>query len=345
MPSILHIPWHSLPVTVKTMNPYTKESEAQFRHLVEKANIGILIDDPEGNFTYLNQKYAEIFGYSREELTKRNIRSVVHPHDVERVMRYHRERLRGKVVPSQYECMGIKKDGSVIHLEVVASPFRNNGNIVGTHSYVWDITRHKKLQNGHEAVHVQLRVALRGFILALAKSIEERDPFTSDHQQRAADLARAIAVELGLSKRKTDGILMAGIVHDIGKIKVPAEILNKTMNLSMTELEIVKTHPKVGYDILKNIAFPWPIAQIVYQHHERLDGSGYPQGLTGDQIRPEARILAVADVVEAIASHRPYRAAYGIEVALEEISRHKGRRFDSETVDACLRLFRKKYQF
>ena len=328
------------------MNTTIKESEEHFKDLVEKANIGILIDDIDGNFTYVNKKYAEMFGYFQQEMIKQNIPSVVHPDDVERVMKYHRGRLLGKEAHSRYECKGVKKDGSVIFLEVVASSLERNGNIIGTHSYIWDITKRKRLEEGHESVLVQLRVALRGFILALAKSVEERDPFTSDHQQRVADLARAIAEEMALSKKKIDGIQMAGFIHDIGKIKVPSEILNKTIKITQTEFEIIKTHPKVGYDILKNIAFPWPISQIIYQHHERIDGSGYPQGLTGDEIRLESRILAVADVVEAIASHRPYRAALGIDAAIEEISQNKGRLYDSDAVNACLRLLKeKKYQF
>lgn len=328
------------------MDITTKESAEHFKDLVEKANIGILIDDIDGNFTYVNKKYAEMFGYFQQEILKQNIQSVVHPDDVERVMKYHRGRLLGKEEHSRYECKGVRKDGSVIFLEVVASALKRNGNIIGTHSYIWDITRRKRLEKGHESVLAQLRVALRGFILALAKSVEERDPFTSDHQQRVADLARAIGEEMALSKKRIDGILMAGFIHDIGKIKVPAEILNKTIKITQTEFEIIKTHPKVGYNILKNIAFPWPIAQIIYQHHERIDGSGYPQGLTGEKIRLESRILAVADVVEAIASHRPYRAALGIEAAIEEISQNKGRLYDADTVDACLRLFNeKKYRF
>jgi PAS domain S-box-containing protein/putative nucleotidyltransferase with HDIG domain len=328
------------------MDTTIKESAEHFKDLVEKANIGILIDDIDGNFTYVNKKYAEMFGYFQQEILKQNIQSVVHPDDVERVMKYHRGRVLGKEEYSRYECKGVRKDGSVIFLEVVASAFKRNGNIIGTHSYIWDITKRKRLEKGHESVLAQLRVALRGFILALAKSVEERDPFTSDHQQRVADLARAIGQEMALSKKKIDGILMAGFIHDIGKIKVPAEILNKTIKITQTEFEIIKTHPKVGYDILKNIAFPWPISQIIYQHHERIDGSGYPQGLTGEKIRLESRILAVADVVEAIASHRPYRAALGIEAAIEEISQNKGRLYDPDAVDACLRVFdEKKYRF
>jgi len=187
-----------------------------------------------------------------------------------------------------------------------------------------------------------LEKALEGTIQAMASTVETRDPYTAGHQRRTADLARAIATEMGLSREQVHGIHMAGVIHDLGKIAVPAEILSKPTRLSELEFGIIKTHPQVGYDILKSIEFPWPIAQIVLQHHERMDGSGYPNGLSDEDICLEARILAVADVVEAMASHRPYRPALGIDKALEEISRNKGVVYDAKVVDACLKLFREK---
>jgi putative nucleotidyltransferase with HDIG domain len=163
---------------------------------------------------------------------------------------------------------------------------------------------------------------------------------------RVAHLAIAIAKEMGLSKDQIDGIRVAGIIHDIGKIAVPAEILSKPSQLSEYEFEMIKTHPRVGYEILKQIEFPWPVAQIVLQHHERINGSGYPQGLTGKDILLGAKILGVADVVEAMASHRPYRPALGINEALKEISQNKCVLFDPEVVEACLKLFiRKGFDF
>jgi HD-GYP domain-containing protein (c-di-GMP phosphodiesterase class II) len=160
-----------------------------------------------------------------------------------------------------------------------------------------------------------------------------------------AELARAIASEMGLSEERIDGLYMAGIIHDLGKISVPAEILSKPGRLSDAEFQLVKTHPQVGYDILKNIEFPWPIAQITLQHHERLNGSGYPQGLSGEDMLLEAKILAVADVVEAMASHRPYRAALGLQKALNEIFQNQGILYDYTVVAACLRLFNEKKFF
>ena len=162
------------------------------------------------------------------------------------------------------------------------------------------------------------------------------------HQQRVAQLARAIAQEVGLDKERIDGLRMGAIIHDIGKINVPAEFLAKPTRLTKGEFEVIKMHPEVGYNILKDIEFPWPVAEIAYQHHERLDGSGYPQGLKGSEIIYEAKIVAVADVVEAMSSHRPYRPGLGIDAALEEIETKRGQWFDPDAVDACLKLFREK---
>jgi len=188
----------------------------------------------------------------------------------------------------------------------------------------------------------KLRKALGGIIQAVALTVEARDPYTAGHQRRATNLARAIATEMGLSEEQIDGIRMAGVVHDLGKISVPAGILNKPGRLTENEFAIIQTHPQVGYDVLKTIEFPWPVAQIVLQHHERMDGSGYPAGLKSDEIMLEARILAVADVVEAMCSHRPYRPAWSIDEALGEIRQNRGVRYDPEAVDACLSLFSDK---
>jgi HD-GYP domain-containing protein (c-di-GMP phosphodiesterase class II) len=169
-----------------------------------------------------------------------------------------------------------------------------------------------------------------------------RDPYTAGHQIRSADLARAIAKEMELPQDKIDGIRLAGSIHDIGKLSIPAEILSKPSKLTNLEISLIKEHSLIGYEMLKNVESPWPLAQIVYQHHERMDGSGYPQGLKGDEILMEARIMAVADVVESMASHRPYRPALGIEAALKEIEKNKGILYDADVVNACLRLFREK---
>jgi len=184
-----------------------------------------------------------------------------------------------------------------------------------------------------------IRRAATGFIRAVVAAVERGDPLTSSHQERVAELAEAIAKEIGLSADRVEGLRVAGQIHDIGKIYIPGEVLHKPGRVDSYERSVINDHPRAGYDLLKNIRLPWPVADIVHQHHERMDGSGYPRHLRGEEIVLEARILAVADVVEAVSSPRPYRAAQGIDSALEEISRHKGTLYDPEVADACLRIF------
>lgn len=442
-----------------------KESEERYKDLVEKAGVAILIDDKEGNVQYCNRKYADMFGYPLEEIGSKPIFSIVHPDDVERVRKFHKGRIQGKKVPSEYECKGITKDGNIVHMEIHADALQDNGDIIGTRSYIWDITERKKVeeavqaseekfrtlfdsaadaifihdldgnilevnevacerlgykkekilnmtladidrpkqavgtpkrieelyQRGHiffETAHEhkdgtvipielssriidfegkpvalsiarditerklaeeerkqsfeRLRQSLEETVNALATAVEMRDPYTAGHQHRVTSLATAIAEEMGLSKEKIEGIRMAGVIHDVGKIRVPAEILSWPGQLTEIDFNLIKTHPQVGYDILKRIELPHQVTRIMLQHHERMDGSGYPEGLKGKKILIEAQVLAVADVVEAMASHRPYRAALGIEKALEEISKNKGALYDAKAVDACLKLFNEK---
>jgi uncharacterized membrane protein len=187
-----------------------------------------------------------------------------------------------------------------------------------------------------------LRTMLNEAVKSIIVLGETRDPYTAAHQQRVAKFACAIAREMGLSDERIEGLQVMGTIHDIGKVAVPAEILSKPGRLSSYEFGIIKTHPEVAYDIVKGLEFPWPVAQAVFQHHERLNGSGYPQGISGDNIVFEAKILGVADVVEAMASHRPYRPALGISKALEEISQNRGTLYDASVVDACMRLITEK---
>lgn len=186
----------------------------------------------------------------------------------------------------------------------------------------------------------RLERSLEGTFRAMSMTLELRDPYMAGHQHRTAALAVAIAREMNLAWDVVEGLRFAGLIHDIGKITAPVEIMTKPGRLSKTEFQLIKEHPRVGYDMVKDIAFPWPVAHIILQHHERLDGSGYPEGLLGEAILPEARILGVADTVEAVCSLRPYRPALGIEKALEEVRKGRGIRFDTRVVDACIRLFR-----
>lgn len=205
-----------------------------------------------------------------------------------------------------------------------------------------DITERKRSEMALTESNERLKRALGSTVQAMAATVETRDPYTAGHQRRVADLASAIASEMGLSEDQAEGIRMAAMVHDIGKISIPAEILCKPTKLTQIEFELIKMHPQSGYDILKDVHFPWPIARIVLEHHERMNGTGYPAGLKGEMISLDARILAVADVVEAIASHRPDRPARETPEALEEITKHKGVLYDPEVAEACRRLFQQK---
>jgi len=205
-----------------------------------------------------------------------------------------------------------------------------------------EITDRKQAEEKLKDTLESLGKAVGTTIQVMVSAVEARDPYTSGHQIRSADLARAIAMEMGLPQDKIEGIRMAGSIHDIGKLSIPAEILSKPTKLSELEFSLIKEHAQQGYEMLKNVESPWPLAEIVYQHHERMDGSGYPRNLKGEEICMVARILAVADVVEAMASHRPYRPSLGIDAALNEIEKNRGTLYDKAVVDTCLRLFREK---
>jgi len=205
-----------------------------------------------------------------------------------------------------------------------------------------NITGRRRAEESQLQSAKQLRAALEDMISAIAATLEQRDPYTAGHQRRVAQLAVSMGEEMGLSGDTLEGLHLGGLIHDIGKISVPAEILGKPGLISDIEFALIKVHAEAGYEILKNITFPWPVAQMVYQHHERLDGSGYPQGLAGEQIIVEARILAVADTVEAMSANRPYRPGLGMEAALNEIARLRGTALDPLAVDACLRVIREK---
>ncbi len=220
--------------------------------------------------------------------------------------------------------------------------FGNDRRLVGLIHVVRDITERKLAEEELKHTLDSLRKAVGTTLQVMESVVETRDLYTSGHQNRTADIARAIAVEMGLPNEKIDAIRMAGSIHDIGKLFIPSEILSKPSKLSEIEFSLIKEHARKGYEILKNVESPWPLAEIVYQHHERMNGSGYPRNLKGDDILIEARIMAVADVVESMSSYRPYRPALGIDTALKEIEKNKGTLYDKNVADACLRLFREK---
>jgi len=237
----------------------------------------------------------------------------------------------------------IQKSGNPLPIDYKISARRDNrGGSLGTVMVFRDITERVFSEDKLKETLAYLRRAMGGIIEAMDRTVESRDPYTAGHQRRVSDLARNMAEHMGLSADKIEGIRMAGMIHDLGKISIPAEILSKPARLTPVEFNLVKSHVQIGYDILKTIDFPWPVAAIVYEHHERMDGSGYPRGLTGDNISMAGRLIAVADVVEAMASHRPYRASLGIEKALDEIRNMSGTLYDSDAVKCCISLFRDK---
>jgi PAS domain S-box-containing protein len=306
---------------------------------MESVPTGILISTPEGGVTEANPAVLEMLGYdSKEEFLK--LSAPIHYYDPKDRGRLVNE-LRKKGMVKDFEIRVKRKDGTVTWVSATATAQTVGGTTLFINT-VQDITERKWTEKELQRNAETLRKTLGATIQAMAVTVETRDPYTAGHQRRVTNLARAIATEMGLSKGQIEGIRMATVIHDIGKITVPTDILNKPGRLTEHEFGIIKCHPQAGYDILKTIEFPWPIAQMILQHHERMDGSGYPQGLSGGEIILEARILGVADVVEAMASFRPYRPALGIDRALEEISQNRGVLYDAETVDVCLKLFTEK---
>ena len=285
-----------------------------------------------------------LLGYRPDEFphTIEAWEKIIHPDDHDRVMKALDAHVQqGKPYREEYRI--IKKDGlHGVWLDGGIVQKDQTGKTAVMIGAISDITERKQAEEKLRESLEQLRRAMQTTIQVLVMAVEIKDPYTAGHQRRMTSLARTMATEMGLPPEKIEGLRMAGVIHDIGKITLPTEILSKPTKLSGIELSLIREHVRLGYDILKDVESPWPLAEIVLQHHERMDGSGYPRGLKGEEILIEARILAVADVVEAMASHRPYRAALGLDAALEEIEKNRGLLYDSHAVDTCLRVFREK---
>ena len=317
-----------------------RKSEEKYRVLFEDSRDAIYLNNQEGELIDFNLSTLELFGYSREEMLGINTKAVfVNPDEYRRLQ----DEIVQKESVREFKAKLRKKDGTEMDC-LITSTVRQakDKSKLGYQGIIRDISELVSSRKQIDKTLNDLRKALGGTIEAMALTVETRDPYTAGHQRRVSNLARGIATEMGVSEDQIQGVRMAGVIHDIGKISVPGEILSKPGKISQNEFGIIKEHPQVGYNILKTVDFSWPIAQIVLQHHERMDGSGYPNGISGENILLEARILAVADVVEAMASHRPYRPALGIDIALKEISKNRGSSYDPKVVDACLRLFNEK---
>jgi len=321
-----------------------RNSEARYRNIFENAMEGIFQATIEGRFIIANAAFAHMAGYDSPEELIGSVKNIgtqiyVNPEDRKRVMEILTE--KGSIDGTEVELY--KKDGSRFLVVINARTVKDEkGKILCTEGLIEDITLRKLAEQQLHQTLESLKKAVGVTIQVLVSALEARDPYTAGHQSRVAHLACAIAAEMELPQDKIEGLRMAGSIHDIGKLSIPAEILSKPAKLTNIEFSLIKEHSQSGYEMLRNVESPWPLAQIVYQHHERMNGSGYPRNLKGDEILFEARILAVADVVEAMASHRPYRVALGIGAALDEIKNNKGILYDSAVVDACLKLFHEK---
>jgi PAS domain S-box-containing protein len=322
--------------------PYDEilRSEKRYKNIIDTIHEAYFEVDLAGNFTFFNNSMCGILGYSREELMGMNNREYTTPKTARKIYKKYNEMFKKGTAFEVYDYEIVRKDGSRRILEISTSPSQDvSGVITGFHGIARDVTTQRQAEEELKKSFSILNKTLEDTIDALGFALQTKDPFTAGHQRRVASLSCKIAGKMNYDKDSIRGIRLAGLVHDIGKIYVPTEILSKPGKLTDVEFDIIKTHSQAGHDIIKSIEFPWPIATIVLQHHERLDGSGYPRSLTEDEILREAKIMAVADVVESISSHRPYRAALGIDAALDEISSNKGILYDPEAVEACITLF------
>ena len=303
--------------------------------LLRTAPVGFAFIDRDFRFVRMNETLAAFNGSPASNQIGRTVQEVV-PAIWPQVESIYRRVLDDNETVRNVDVSAVpagEPGGTIHHWLANYYPVRVGTEVIGVGLVVVDVTDRQKSEEERDRL-------MRGAIAAIAATTEARDPYTAGHQRRVAEIAAAIATELGLGTSEVDGIRLAAGIHDIGKISVPAEILARPAGLSSIEWEMVKCHARTGYQIVADIHFPWPIASMILQHHERLDGSGYPDGISGDEIIIGARIIAVADTVEAMASHRPYRPALGLEAALVEIDSKRDTLFDPEVVDSCLRIFR-----
>ena len=302
--------------------------------LHSSAPVGFGFIDRDFRYVRVNEKLATINGHPMAEHLGRRVDEMV-PDLWPEI-----EPLYQRVLHSGESFVNVELSGRteaepdrVRHWATSFYPVHSQGVIIGIGVLVTDITERKEAE-------AALHDLTRATITALASTVETRDPYTAGHQRRVAHLSAAVAAELGLDPDTVNGIRLSANIHDIGKIGIPAEILTRPGRLRAAELELIQDHCRAGYEIMKGVTFPWPVADMIVQHHERLDGSGYPAGLRGTEISVGARIIAVTDTVEAMASHRPYRAGLGIDMALAQVEAGRGIQFDPDVVDTCLDLFR-----
>lgn len=324
----------------KRLETELSHQETFLRTIIDAIPNLIYVRDSDERFILVNQAFAALCKIPVEEIVGRRPEELPLSDGIRKLLETDREVMTTlNQIFHPNECL-VDERGGKTWLQMVKLPLPSqNGRYLQALCLATDISALKSTEEELTQSLNRLGKAIDGAIKAMALIVEMRDPYTAGHQRRVARLAGRIAEEMHLANEQVIGIRLAATIHDIGKIAIPAEILSKPGRITHIERELIKTHPQVGFDILKSVDFPWPIAQIVHQHHERLDGSGYPEGLKGEEIILEARILAVADVVEAMSSHRPYRPALGIQRALAEIEEHAGTLYDQAVVRICIHLF------
>jgi PAS domain S-box-containing protein len=318
------------------------EALSKFRGLVEQSISGIVII-MDGKLAYANPRFAEIVDQgSAVDLIGADPLQWIAEADRGEFAAVVQKLLDGGAPRVTVEFGVLRRDGVSIQVGANFARATHEGHsaIIGL---MQDISERKRAEKQIKDYVDQLEKAVMSTVEVATRLSEMRDPYTAGHERRVAEIAVAISAELGFDAHRQEGLRVAGHLHDVGKINIPTEILSKPGKISAIEFQLIQDHAQAGHDVLKNVPFPWPVAQVALQHHERMDGSGYPQGLKGEAILLEARIIAVADVVEAMFSHRPYRAGLGIDKALAEIERGRGTAYDPNVVDACLRLFREKH--
>ncbi len=315
-----------------------REAEDKYRKLFTNIPVGLYRTTPDGKIVDANPALARLLGFeSPEEILETNVMEFfLRTEEREKLLAM----LKEKEVVTNYQIQLKTRTGETIWVEdSVRAVVNEEGSIIYMEGIITDITAKKKAEENTKRLLKQLEENFEGIIHVLSETVEGKDPYTAGHQKRVAHICREIAEEMGLPPDQITGLYYGALIHDLGKISIPAELLSRPAKLTPAEFNLIKDHPEAGYRILKNIKFPWPIAEMVLQHHERLDGSGYPGGLKGKSITLEAKILAVADVVEAMSSHRPYRPACKLEEAIEEIVKNKGILYDPDVVDACVLVY------
>jgi PAS domain S-box-containing protein/putative nucleotidyltransferase with HDIG domain len=324
-----------------------KHSQALLNTIVENIPAMVFLKRAEDlRFELFNHAGEQLLGYARGDMLGKNDYDFFPPEQADAFTRRDREVLESRRLVEIPEERITAADGSERWLQTFkVGLYDEAGHPTHLLGISVDITARKHMADKlHEQGQI-LEEALEGTVHAVSLAVELRDPYTAGHQRRVAELACAIAREMGLDEDRIRGVRLGAMIHDIGKIGIPAEILSKPSRLTQLEYNIVRAHATMGFDILKDISFPWPVAEIAHQHHERIDGKGYPQGLKGDEIALEARIVGVADVVESMASHRPYRAGLGMPMALDEIEKNCGILYDAEVAAACRRVLDQGFEF